>query len=211
MDINKTLKEYIEKSIFPRYKENDKGHGIDHIMYVIERSVKFAKTIPDINMNMVYTIAAYHDIGHSIDAKNHETVSASILQEDPKLKEYFTEKEITIMAEAVEDHRASIEYEPRSIYGKIVSSADRNTNIEVPFRRTYEYRIAHHPESSLKEIMDESYNHLLDKFGKKGYATEKIYFEDLEYQHFLEEISSLLENRSEFDKRYIEINKIELK
>lgn len=158
---------------------------------------------------MVYTIAAYHDIGHSIDAKNHETVSAKILLEDKELRKYFKEDEIKIMSEAVEDHRASLEYEPRSIYGKIVSSADRNTNIEIPFKRTYEYRIKHYGNTSLKQIIDESYEHLLSKFGKKGYATEKMYFEDIDYKNFLEEIATLLENRSEFNKRYIEINRLQ--
>lgn len=44
------------------------------------------------------------------------------------------------MSEAIEDHRASLEYIPRSIYGKIISSADRNTSIEDILKRTYEYR-----------------------------------------------------------------------
>lgn len=209
MNINNDLKRYIENKILPKYNDNDKGHGIDHIMYVIDRSLKFAKTIDDINLDMVYTIAAYHDIGHSIDAKRHEEISAKILLEDEELKKYFTDEQITIMSEAVNDHRASLEYEPRSIYGKIVSSADRNTSIEVPFRRTYEYRVKHYNNSSLKQIMDESYEHLLGKFGKNGYATEKMYFEDIEYQNFLTEMASLLENRSEFDKRYIKINGLE--
>ena len=210
MDIKRELIKYIEESIFPRYSENDKGHGKDHIMYVIDRSIRFASTVENINMDMVYTIAAYHDIGHSIDAKNHETVSAQILLEDEYLRNFFDEDEIKLMSEAVEDHRASLEYEPRSIYGKIVSSADRNTNIEVPFRRTYEYRIKHSPDLSLKQIMDESYEHLVNKFGNNGYATEKMYFEDLEYKKFLQELGDLLNNREEFDKKYIEINKLNL-
>ena len=207
--INSELKKYIEDKILPRYNANDKGHGIDHIMYVIDRSLRFAKNIENINLNMVYTIASYHDIGHSIDAKNHEEVSAQILLEDKELRKYFTEEEIIIMSEAVADHRASLEYEPRSIYGKIVSSADRNTNFEVPFKRTYEYRKKHYGDVSLKQIIDESYEHLLNKFGKKGYATEKMYFEDIEYKTFLEELGKLLENRSEFDKKYIQINCLE--
>ena len=209
MKINNELIKYIEKNVFPKYSLNDKGHGIEHINYVIRRSIQFAKEITDINMNMVYVIASYHDIGHSIDAKNHETVSAQILLSDDYLKHFFSEEEIEIMSEAVEDHRASLEYEPRSVYGKIVSSADRNTDIEEPLRRTYEYRIKHFPNSSLKQIMDESYEHLVSKFGKKGYATEKMYFEDLEYKKFLEEVNSLLEDRDEFDKKYIEINKLD--
>lgn len=206
MEVSKELKKYIEEYIFPQYDKNDKGHGIDHIMYVINRSMRFASDLDQINMDMVYTIAAYHDVGHSIDAKKHETISAQILLDDKNLRNFFTEEEIQIMSEAVEDHRASLEYEPRSVYGKIVSSADRNTNVELPFKRTYEYRIVHNPGSSLKQIIDESYEHLVNKFGHKGYATEKMYFEDLEYKSFLEEMASLLDNREAFDKRYIEIN-----
>ena len=207
--MNLNLKKYIEDKILPRYDENDKGHGIDHIIYVIDRSLRFASTVENINLDMVYTIAAYHDIGHSINPKNHEEVSAKILLEDEELKKYFTTEEITIMSEAVNDHRASLEHEPRSIYGKIVSSADRNTNLEVPFKRTYEYRKKHFGSISLKQIIDESYEHLLNKFGKKGYATEKMYFEDIEYKIFLEKLQSLLQERSEFDRKYIQINGLE--
>lgn len=206
--INESLKKYIEEVIFPQYELNDMGHNIDHIMYVIDRSLKFASEVEDINLDMVYTIAAYHDIGHHIDAKNHEVVSAKILGEDEKLKEYFTKEEIEEMVFAVEDHRASLEYEPRSIYGKIVSSADRNTLIEVPLKRTYAYRIEHNPEASLEQIIEESRLHLKNKFGKEGYATEKMYFEDNDYKLFLEEIAELVDNEEEFIKRYKEVNNI---
>lgn len=37
---------------------------------------------------MVYVIAAYHDVAHHIDAKNHETISAKMLMEDKKLKDF---------------------------------------------------------------------------------------------------------------------------
>lgn len=206
--INGSLKKYIEEVIFPQYELNDMGHNIDHIKYVIERSLKFASEVSNINLNMVYTIAAYHDIGHHIDAKNHEVVSAKILGEDEKLKEYFSKEEIDEMVCAVEDHRASLEYEPRSVYGKIVSSADRNTLIEIPLKRTYAYRIEHNPESSLEQIIEESRLHLKNKFGKEGYATEKMYFEDNDYKLFLKEIAELVDNEEEFIKRYKEVNNI---
>ena len=123
MQINKELQDYIEKNIFPSYKKNDLGHNLDHIKYVIDRSFKFASRVDDINYDMVYTIAAYHDIGHYIDAKNHEKVSAEMLLADENLKKYFNEEQIRTMAEAVHDHRASrpkSEGKPRSIYGEIV-------------------------------------------------------------------------------------------
>ena len=208
MKVNEDLKNYIENNIFPSYIKNDSGHNLDHIKYVIDRSMKFASTVDDINFDMVYTIAAYHDIGHYIDAKNHEKISAEMLLNDDNLKDFFDDEQIKTMSEAVYDHRASMEGEPRSIYGKIVSSADRNTLVEVPLRRTYAYRLAHNPELTIEQIIEESRQHIINKFGQNGYATEKMYFEDPDYEKFLEEISLLAENESEFKKRYCEVNNI---
>ena len=118
MKISNALEEYIQNSIFPIYNKNDQGHNLEHIKYVINRSIKFANTIPDINYNIVYTVAAYHDIGHHIDPKKHELISAEIMYGDDKLKEFFNDEERIIIKEAIEDHRASSKHEPRSVYGK---------------------------------------------------------------------------------------------
>lgn len=208
--VNVILKEYIENNILPEYKKNDLAHNIEHINYVINRSIKFANTIKDeiIDLNMVYTIAAYHDIGHHIDAKNHEKVSAEILKEDRRLKDFFTEEEIKIMSEAVYDHRASLEYEPRSIYGKIVSSADRNTDTDISLKRTYSYNITHYPNMKLEEIIETSRLHLIDKFGRKGYASEKMYFKDDEYIKFLKDITALTDDKEKFKERFMKMNNI---
>lgn len=211
MNINSELIEYIENNIFPSYAKNDKGHGLEHNKYVIDRSFKFAKTLDNINYDMVYTIAAYHDIGHHIDAKNHEKVSADILYEDERLRDFFTEEEMLIMRDAVYDHRASMEGEPRSIYGRIVSSADRNTKLDIPLKRTYAYRVLHNPDNNLDNIIEDSRQHLIHKYGKKGYANEKMYFEDAEYQKFLEDIEILTHNKEAFRDRFIKINGIEVK
>ena len=74
---------------------------------------------------MVYTIASYHDIGHHIDSKTHEIISADIMSKDNNLANFFTPEELITIKEAIEDHRASAKDDPRSIYGRIVSSADR--------------------------------------------------------------------------------------
>ena len=62
MKRNKELQKYIENKIFPEYAKNDAGHNLEHIKYVINRSLQFASTIKNVNYDMVYTIAAYHDI-----------------------------------------------------------------------------------------------------------------------------------------------------
>lgn len=206
MKINPNLKKYIEENIFPSYLKNDAGHGIEHIKYVINRSLKFATLVENINYDMVYVIAAYHDIGHYIDAKNHESVSAKMLLDDVNLRQFFSEDEIVMMSESVYDHRASLEGEPRSIYGKIVSSADRNTILEVPLKRTYSYRVKHSKNYDIDEIIEDSRLHLKEKFGINGYAVEKMYFEDLDYKKFLEDIQALTSDKELFKRRYCEVN-----
>ena len=202
--INRKLKKYIEDHILPSYERNDVGHGLEHIQYVIKRSLKFAKTLPDINEDMVYVIAAYHDIGHYIDAKNHEMVSAEMLRKDTKLKEFFSEEEISIMADAVEDHRASMDGEPRTIYGKIVSSADRNNTVEKCLYRSYFYGKKLDPKADDQSLYERAFDVLTKKFGESGYA--KFYFEDPEYEAFLKEIRELLSNKEDIKNSYIVMN-----
>jgi len=196
MKINKNLQEYIENNIFPLYEKNEVGHQINHIKYVINRSFKFASTIPDINYDMVYVIAAYHDIGHHYDAKKHEIISANIMEKDQNLKKYFSEEELRIIKEAIEDHRASSNHEPRSIYGKIVSTADRNNTVEDCLKRSYTYGKKHTEGLSDEELFERAYKHLNLKFGTQGYA--KFYFSDPEYEQFLKDIRKLLENKDNF-------------
>lgn len=201
MNIRNDLKDYIENVIFKEYEKNEVGHGINHIKYVIRRSLMFARDIDNINLEMVYVIAAYHDIGHHIDYKNHEKVSADILLNDNKLKEFFNEEEINIMSIAVEDHRASNNSIPRNIYGKIVSSADRNTSVDETLRRCYSHNLTHRNNLTLEERLEECRLFLLKKFGISGYARDKIFFKDLEYDKYLDDLTKLASNKEEFDKK----------
>ena len=201
MQINEDLKKYIEENIFPEYSKNEPAHNIEHIKYVISRSFKFADTVPNINYNMVYTIAAYHDIGHHIDSKRHEMISGEIMSKDENLKKFFSKEELNVIKEAIEDHRASSDHEPRSIYGKIVSTADRNNTVESCLRRSYTYGKKLEPNFTDEELFERAYKHLNMKFGKNGYA--KFFFKDEEYEKFLKDIRELLSDK----KRFIETQK----
>ena len=196
MKINKDLEDYIEENIFPEYSKNEPAHNIDHIKYVINRSFKFADTVPDINYDMVYTIAAYHDIGHHIDSKRHEMISGKIMSRDENLKNFFSDEELKIIKEAIEDHRASSNHEPRTIYGKIVSTADRNNTVEACLRRSYTYGRKLEPDATEEELFERAYKHLNMKFGENGYA--KFFFEDEDYEKFLKEIRELLTDKKLF-------------
>ncbi len=196
-EVNQELKNYIEEKVFPEYSKNEKAHGIDHINYVINRSFELVKENNlDVNLNMVYTIASYHDIGHHIDSANHEKISADIMSKDEGLKKFFNKEELKIIKEAIEDHRASSKTEPRTIYGKIVSSADRNNTVEDCLRRTYTYGKRLDPKATDEELFERAHEVLINKFGENGYA--KFYFKDSTYEQFLIDIRKLLSNKNNF-------------
>ena len=62
--INKTpsldLVEFIETQILPRYAAFDRAHNMEHVTRVIRSSLELSR-ITGADINMVYTIAAYHD------------------------------------------------------------------------------------------------------------------------------------------------------
>lgn len=205
MEINEELKKYIEENVFPEYQKNDAGHNIEHIKYVIDRSFKFAETVPNINYDIVYTIAAYHDIGHHIDRKTHEIISGEIMSKDENLKKFFSKEQLKIIKEAIEDHRASANHEPRSVYGRIVSTADRNNTVKACFRRSYTYGKNIDPDANDEELFKRAFQVLNKKFGINGYA--KFFFKDEVYDKFLEDIRELLSDEKKFcdaQRKYIE-------
>lgn len=209
--INKELKEYIEKIVLPEYEKNEQGHGPKHIEYVVRRSLKFAEQVEDIDFDMVYTIACYHDIGHHIDAKNHEIVSSYMFEQDKGMYKFFNDVQMQIIFEAIQDHRASGAKEPRSIYGKIVSSADRRTDINNVMTTMYTYGLKNRPEQTLQENIEDAYSHICRKFARGGYATTKMYFKDAEYEKMLDQAEYFKNHKDEFVEYYCQINNIDTK
>ncbi len=197
--VSPKIREHIEKEVLPKY-EKLSGHTVDHINYVIRRSLKFAEEVLEVNFDMVYVIAAYHDLGRLVDNETHNFESAKMLLKDKFLAEKFSEEERRIMAEAVEDHRASLKREPRSVYGKIVSSADRNTDVSQAVKRSFNYSRALHPDYSVEETIEDARVHLREKFGAGGYARGKMYFKDSEYEKFCEEIEEITKAPEEYLK-----------
>ena len=206
MTINKDLENYIKRDILPQYEKNDSGHSLEHIDYVLKRCFKFAEQFQNIDFNILYTIATFHDIAHHIDKKNHEKLSADIFYNNEKMKNFFTESERILIKEAIEDHRASSASSPRSDYGKIISSADRSTDIDDFLRRTHAYTLKHFPECTKDEMLQRAKDHTEQKYGKSGYA--KHYVKDEEYEAFREKINLLLQNEECFKQKYFKINNV---
>jgi uncharacterized protein len=206
MTINKDLENYIKNEILPQYEKNDSGHSLPHIDYVLKRCFKFSEQFENIDFNMLFAIAAFHDIAHHIDKKNHEKLSADIFYNDEKIKEFFSEDERNLIKEAIEDHRASSDSSPRSDYGKIISSADRSTDVDDFLRRTHAYTLKHFPSCTKEEMLKRAKDHTEDKYGKSGYA--KHYVKDEEYDSFREEINLLLQDSEKFKAKYYKVNNL---
>ena len=213
--IDEKIKEYIEKEIRSQYENNNYGgHGWEHITDVIDRSFELmTKFDLELNPNMVYVIAAYHDIGYKKDPDNHEKVSSEMFLQDEEIKKYFTAKERKIIAEAITDHRASLEYEARSDYGKLVSSADRSYDVSDILKRSIAYQFDRHKNENptMAEVIEYSYKKLSSKYGVGGYA--KMYYQDDKYKNFLKEMERLCSNKDEFFRAesYIILNDEDLR
>lgn len=166
--ITEALSEYIYDYIIPMYENFDDAHKTDHANAVIAQSLEIAETL-DVNTDIVFTVAAYHDTGLIKGRDFHHMVSGEIVRNDCRLKEWFSEEEIELIAEAVEDHRASSEHPPRSLYGKIVADADRFIDPETIMRRTIQYGLSHEKGLDKEGQFKRAAKHLKGKYGKGGY------------------------------------------
>lgn len=163
-----TLHEYIEQHILPRYAAFDKGHQRDHAESVIQESMVLAEE-HGADLDMAYTIAAFHDLGLEVNRELHHIHSGEILMADPILPQFFTEEQRSTMRDAVEDHRASSKHAPRTIYGAIVAEADRHINPETILRRTLQFGMKQNPDADFEWHFERAYEHMLEKYAEGGY------------------------------------------
>jgi len=202
MKVKVDIINYIEKNILPQYGDFDKAHNLNHINRVIENSLEIARSYP-VDINLIYVIAAYHDIGMPKGRKDHGNHSAEILLEDRNLDKWFSGDERTLMAEAIEDHRASLGHEPRSIYGKIVADADNDLEYRSILMRCLWHSLAHFPGHDKDTHFDRIFNHMIDKYGENGYL--KTWLNSEHDMRSLSEIRHKLTNdrkglRADFDE-----------
>lgn len=204
-NVSLDLMAFIETNILPKYSEFDKAHNLTHVTRVINRSVKLAKSI-GADINMSYTIAAYHDLGLEGPRAIHHITGGKILAADMRLRKWFSAEQVKIMKEAVEDHRASASHAPRSVYGKIVAEADRDLDPETVFRRTIEYGIDHYPEKGKEEQWRRFNEHLNNKYSQHGYI--RLWIPGSENERNLRKIRELMIRatylREMFDRIYDE-------
>lgn len=196
--------EFVETQILPRYTAFDKAHNLAHANSVIRNSIELAKRL-GANVDMAYAIAAYHDLGLEGPRAIHHLTSGKILMADARLKRWFSADQISIMKEAVEDHRASASHAPRSLYGKIVAEADRDLDPESIFRRTIQFGLNHYPEKSKEEHWQRFLEHMQEKYSVNGYI--KLWLPNSPNAEKLQQLRATIANqtalREVFNRLYV--------
>lgn len=192
--MEKSLEEYCEREIIPRYAAFDKAHREDHVRTVIEQSLMLAKHY-DVNVDMVYAAAAFHDLGLAEGRETHHLASGRIIRSDKSLAKWFSPEQIETIAQAAEDHRASSKHEPRSIYGRILAEADRVIDAETIVLRTIQYGLSHYPELDPEGHWERTLAHLREKYGYGGYL--HLYIPESPNAGRLEALRALIDSPSE--------------
>ena len=184
MEINPTLEKYIFEEIVPRYASFDAAHKEDHALTVISQALELLDGrdgwvaeqadvepfwLTAVDRAMLLTAAACHDLGLVNGRERHHLDSGIIIRADQRLREWFTEEQIEVIAQAAEDHRASGKGAPRSIYGMLIAEADRVIDQETIIRRTIQFGLKHYPDLCREGQMERAREHLVEKYGRGGY------------------------------------------
>ena len=187
--MNQNLKEYVESEIIPRYSAFDKAHREDHVRSVISEALRLS-AFYDVDEDMVYAAAAFHDTGLVEGREIHHLASGKIIREDPRLPEWFTPDQIEMIAQAAEDHRASGTSSPRSIYGEIIAEADRDIIPLKILRRTVQFGMEHYPQLDREAHWRRFLEHLHEKYYYGGYL--KLYITESRNAVSLEELRRMI-------------------
>ena len=211
------LEKYIYEDIVPRYSAFDSAHKEDHALTVISQALDLADRMEawkaeqketdelwnvDIDRNMLLAAAACHDLGLVNGRDRHHLDSGEIIRADMKLRKWFTEENIEIIAQAAEDHRASGKSAPRSIYGMLVAEADRVIDPDTIIRRTVQFGLDRYPELDMEGHIERATAHLKEKYGRGGYLKLWIPWSDNAAQLAL--LQNLIDDEQGIRKKVIE-------
>lgn len=194
--------EFVERQILPRYNAFGESHGLRHVTRVIKNSLRLAD-VTGADIDMVYVIAAYHDLGMEGPRAIHHLTSGKILMADARLKKWFNADQLKVMKEAVEDHRASSSRQPRSIYGKIVAEADRDIDVHEIFLRAIQYGKENGPDKTVEEHWERFAQHMDEKYSNNGYI--KLWIPNSPNEKALKELRNIIEDKKLLRKAFDDI------
>lgn len=194
--------EFVERQILPRYNAFGESHGLRHVTRVIKNSLRLAD-VTGADIDMVYVVAAYHDLGMEGPRAIHHLTSGKILMADARLKKWFNADQLKVMKEAVEDHRASSSRQPRSIYGKIVAEADRDIDVHEIFLRAIQYGKENGPDKTVEEHWERFAQHMDEKYSNNGYI--KLWIPNSPNEKALKELRNIIEDKKLLRKAFDDI------
>lgn len=196
------IMEFVERQILPRYNAFGESHGLRHVTRVIKNSLRLAD-VTGADIDMVYVIAAYHDLGMEGPRAIHHLTSGKILMADARLKKWFNADQLKVMKEAVEDHRASSSRQPRSIYGKIVAEADRDIDVHEIFLRAIQYGKENGPDKTVEGHWERFAQHMDEKYSNNGYI--KLWIPNSPNEKALKELRNIIEDKKLLRKAFDDI------
>ena len=201
--IRDTLQRFVREEILPRYDAFDPGHRRDHAEAVIAQALELAEHY-GVDPEILYVAAAYHDLGIAEGRETHHLVSGRIIRADQRLLKWLSPEAVELAAQAAEDHRASSDRAPRTLYGRIIAEADRLIDPETVIRRTVEYGFSHYPELDWEGHWHRTLDHLHEKYAEGGYL--KLWIPESRNAGQLAKLRALIADetalRSRFEKYY---------
>ena len=114
-----------------------------------------------------------------------------------------------MMKEAVEDHRASSDHKPRSIYGCIVAEADRVIDVDVTFRRAVQYGLKQNPSAGEDWQYERFHRHMMEKYAPGGYL--KLWLADSKNALRLKKLQAIIADEKQLKEIFHRIYKEEVK
>ena len=116
-----------------------------------------------------------------------------MVRDDSFLRSHFEPEQVELVAQAVEDHRASSGCPPRSLLGRVLAEADRDLDPELIVRRTVEYGLLHYPALGHKQQWERTLQHLDEKYSERGYL--RLWLDDGPNTGMLAELRGIIADR----------------
>lgn len=187
---------YMQK-VLKKYENCDEAHGISHIEGVWRRAKDIRGLVSEnVDERILMTCCYFHDLGNLVNRKEHHLESGKMVLADKELLNFFSEDEIQLIKEAVEDHRTSLKNEPRNIYGKILKDADKDDDVKESLYRAYIYSKEKGLGQNEEEWIESTFAQLNKKFGKNGSVTYCILNENTSL--FIKQMKQLAEDKIAF-------------
>ena len=206
-EVNPEILTYLNADIIPQYRKFDSAHTENHVTSVLESALAMCRFY-DVDQDMIAVAAAFHDLGVREDRETHHLISGRIIRETAELRRWFSKQQIETIAQAAEDHRASSDHEPRSIYGKIIAEADRQIDPETVIRRTIQFSLAHYPALDKEGHRKRTFEHLYEKYGDGGYL--KLWIPESPNAERLERLQGIIRDEKRLNSIFENIYRQEL-